>query len=219
MVPENSAQRKLDKGLYEWANSLLELKKKNLLDVNLARGDCVGWPLGKDRDAGKQAMGRRLCTCELLPSSFKFLSIKRFWTEAFGLMFCQQWGNGCGRGSWDLELWLFVNLWVNRVEVYTGAHSVCDCVVVCVCLALGLFLSLSFSLCASCGPCHEFSLTPWGHSHMKLWCVCPELDWQGSFGGGSRETKRKGQGFELKGFELWDAVLTYLLQNVNYLPR
>lgn len=103
--------------------------------------------------------------------------------------------------------------------LYWGTFCLSVCVVECFCLALGLCFSLSFSLCASCRPCHEFSLTPWGHSHMKLWCVCPELDWQGSFGGSSRETKRKGQGFELKGFELWDAVLTYLLQNVNYLPR
>lgn len=58
MIPENSARRKLDKGLYEWANGLFELEI--LLDVNLARVDFVGWPLAKDRDVGKWAMGRRL---------------------------------------------------------------------------------------------------------------------------------------------------------------
>lgn len=156
-----------------------------------------------------------LCTWGLLSSSFKFLSIKilnwNIWTDVLPAV-----GNSCGRGSWNCEVWLFDDLGVNRVEVYIGAQSV---YVFVGWVSLSSSWSVSHSLCASHRPCHEFSLTPWGHSHMRLWCVCPELDWQGSFSGNSRETKRKGQGFELKGFEFWVSVLTYLLQNVNYLPR
>lgn len=64
-----------------------------------------------------------LCTWGLLSSSFKFLSIKilnwSIWTEVLPAV-----GNGCGRGSWNCELWLFDDLGVNRVEVYIGAQSV-----------------------------------------------------------------------------------------------
>lgn len=63
----------------------------------------------------------------------------------------------------------------NRVAALIGAWCVCVCVAafvprVSLILELcssALCLSL-LSLCLTHRPCHEFSLTPWGHSHMKL---------------------------------------------------
>lgn len=98
----------------------------------------------------------RAVSRELLSSSCKFLSVKRFGTETFGLMFCQQWEMVVEA---DPELrtraiCVPVSPWV---EVRPGDS-------LCVCLALGLRLCSLFPLCLS-RPCHGFSVTPWGRSH------------------------------------------------------
>lgn len=112
-----------------------------------------------------------LCTWGLPSSSFKFLSIKilnwNVWTDVLPAV-----GNGCGRGSWNWELRLFDDLWVNRVEVYIGAQSVCVFVGwVSLSSSWSVFLTLYLSLCLTQALPWIFSDPLGPFPHEALMCV------------------------------------------------
>lgn len=112
-----------------------------------------------------------LCTAGLLSSSFEFLSIRNLnwniWTDVLPAV-----GNSCGRGSWNCELWLFPDLWVNRLEVYVGAQSVYMFVCwVSLSSCWSVFLTLFLSLCLTQALPWIFSDPLGPFPHKALMCV------------------------------------------------
>lgn len=112
-----------------------------------------------------------LTSCCLIPLSL--FQLKELWTDVLPVV-----GIGWGGGARKLKL-ICQLVSKNRIAILIG-HAVCVCVLQSLCLSLcrvclshswTVFLctlSLPLSLCLTHRPCHEFSLTPWGHSHMKL---------------------------------------------------
>lgn len=89
LVPQGSAQRKPDRGCMNEPKVYLNWRNRAHWVWIWPEGT-VCWLSPRDRDG---AVRRELhsVSSELLSSSCKFLSVKRFRTETFGLMFCQQW--------------------------------------------------------------------------------------------------------------------------------